>query len=402
MIAAFGVAFALFVARQWQRRDPPVTIKPVPRSDPGAVVETRSGHTTHLTGSREDVSVTFEKQLVYEDGTSKLHGVTVVFDERNGDRTFTITGNDGRLGKGATTMAIDGAVKMVGSDGMTVLTEHATYADADGVVRAPGAVDVTRGRMHASGTGMTWEKTPDVLTILDQAAVRIAPDQPSAGPSDVSSGMAVFARREKYVRFERAVRLLRGGQNIEAEDAVMHLSADEKRIQIVELHEHARIISTKVSPGGLEAMSGAQMNLTYAEDGESLQHALVAGDASIQIAGEAGKPGRQIVATTIDIALAPDGATPIALLGRENVMLTFPPEPGAAGRTIRAATLDAKGEAGKGLTRALFAGGVQYRERGGEVDRAVNSGTLDVGLKPAMSTIDDAKFAQSVKFEEGK
>jgi lipopolysaccharide export system protein LptA len=128
----------------------------------------------------------------------------------------------------------------------------------------------------------------------------------------------------------------------------------------------------------------------------------VAGDASIQIAGEAGKPGRQIVATTIDITLAPDGATPIGLLGRENVMLTFPPEPGAAGRTIRAATLDAKGEAGKGLTRALFAGGVQYRERGADVDRAVNAGTLDVGLKPAMSAIDDAKFAHAVKFEEGK
>jgi len=108
------------------------------------------------------------------------------------------------------------------------------------------------------------------------------------------------------------------------------------------------------------------------------------------------------VATTIDVALAPDGATPTGLLARENVLLTFPPEAGVAGRTIRAATLDAKGEESKGLTRAAFAGGVQYRERGEGVDRAVNSGTLDVGLKPAMSEIDDARFAQSVKFEEGK
>ena len=45
---------------------------------------------------------------------------------------------------------------------------------------------------------------------------------------------------------------------------------------------------------------------------------------------------------------------------------------------------------------------MQYRERGADVDRAVNSGTLDVGLKPGMSAIDDAKFAQAVKFEEGK
>ena len=401
-IALFGVVFAVFVGRELRRRDPTATTKPVPRTDPRAVVETLAGHTTHLTADREDVSVTFQQQSVYEDGSSKLQGVSIVFDERNGTRTFTITGKEGRLGKGATTMAVDGAVKLVGSDGMTVLTEHSTYAETDGVVRAPGPVDVTRGRMHATGVGMTWDKTLDVLTILDQAVVHVAPDQGSDDPSDVTSGTAVFARPEKYLRFDRAVRMLRSGQIIEADTAVMHLSADDKRIQTVELHEHARITSAKVSPGGLQAMSGGQMNLTYAEDGESLQHALVAGDASIQIAGGAGKPGRQIVATTIDIALAPDGSTPVALLGRENVLLTFPPEPGTAGRTIRAATLDAKGEAGKGLTRAVFAGGVQYRERAADLDRSVNSGMLDVGLKPAMSAIDDAKFSQSVKFEEGK
>src|SRR5471032_319741 len=149
-------------------------------------------------------------------------------------------------------------------------------------------------------------------------------------------------------------------------------------------------------------MSGGQINLKYAADGESLEHALVAGAASIQIAGEPGKQGRQIVATTIDIALAPDGSTPTALLGREAVQLTFPPESGSPGRTIRSASLDSKGEPEKGLTRAVFSGGVQYRERGGESDLSVNSGSLDAGLKPGMSAIDDAKFAHAVRFEEGK
>src|SRR3954464_15244408 len=129
-IALFGVVFAVFVARELKRRDPPAIVKPSLRTDPGAVVETRKGHTTKLTGNREDVSITFEQQSVYEDGSSKLQGVTIVFDERHGDRTFTISGNEGRLGKDGATMALDGAVKMVGSDGMTVLTEHASYADA--------------------------------------------------------------------------------------------------------------------------------------------------------------------------------------------------------------------------------------------------------------------------------
>src|SRR3954471_15083878 len=402
VIAVFGIAFAVFVARQMKVRDVRVTTKPIPRTDPKAVVETTGGDTTHIPGTGKDVDITYKKQFTYEDGTSRLEGVTIVFDERNGDRTFTITAHDGRLGKGATTMLLDGAVKLAGSDGMTVLTEHATYSETDAVVRAPGPVELTRGRVHATGVGMTWDKTPDVLTILDQAVVHIAAENPADGPSDVTSGTAVFARRDKNLRFERAMHLRRSRQVIEAESAIMNLSADEKRIDTVELHERARITATKVTPGGLQAMSGGQINLKYAPDGESLQHALVAGDASIQIAGEAGHAGRQIVATTIDIALAPDGATPTALLGREKVQLTFPPEAGAAGRTIAAANLDAKGEPGKGLTRALFSGGVQYREHGADVNRAVNSGTLDVGLKPGLATIDDAKFTQAVKFEEGK
>ena len=402
MIAVFGVVFAVFVARELKRRDTPPAMKPVVRTDPKAIAETTGGFTQHISGSRDDVDITFKKQYTYEDGSSKLEGVTIVFDERKGTRTFTITGKEGRLGKGATTMLLDGAVKLEGSDGMTVLTEHATYADTDGVVRAPGPVELTRGRVHATGIGMTWDKASDILTILDQAVVHIASDHAADGPSDVTSGNAIFARRDRYLRFERGVRMQRGGQIIEAETEIMHLSPDEKRIETVELHEHARITSAKVRPGGLQAMSGGQMNLKYAPDGEALQHALVTGDASIQIAGEPGTPGRQIVATTLDIALAPDGSTPTALLGREAVQLTFPPEPGTAGRTIRSANLDAKGEPGKGLTRAVFSGGVQYRERGGQVDRAVNSGTLDVGLKPGMSAIEDAKFAQAVKFAEAK
>lgn len=397
VIAVFGVVFAVFVARELKRRDPVPTMAPVARTDPGAVVETTGGNLTRIKGTREDVSIAYRKQYTYEDGSSKLLGVTIVTEERNGTRTFTIAGKEGRVSKDATTIALDGAVKLVGSDGMTVITEHATYADADGTVRAPGPVELTRGRVRGTGIGMTWDKTIDVLTILDQAVVHIAPDQPSGDTSDVTSGNAVFARRDKYLRFERSVRMQRSGQVIEADTAVMYLSPDEKRIETVELHDHARITSATVRPGGLQAMSGFQMNLKYAADGESLEHALVTGDASIQIAGEPGHPGRQIVANTIDIALAPDGSTPTALLGRDAVQLTFPREAGVSGRTIQAANLDAKGEPGKGLTRAVFSGEVRYRERG-EVDRAVNSGTLDVGMKAGMTSIDDARFAHGVRF----
>src|SRR4029077_1572369 len=82
--------------------------------------------------------------------------------------------------------------------------------------------------------------------------------------------------------------------------------------------------------------------------------------------------------------------------------LTIPPDAGAPCRTIDAATLNAKGEAGRGLTRALFGGNVQFREKGPDVDRAANAATLDVGLKRGMSELEDAKFTHAVRFEEAK
>ncbi|PYR53294.1 MAG: hypothetical protein DMF95_04780 [Acidobacteria bacterium] len=132
----------------------------------------------------------------------------------------------------------------------------------------------------------------------------------------------------------------------------------------------------------MQTLSGRDMNLKYAADGESLEHTLISGDAVIQLAGEPGTAGRQIAANMIDMTLAPDGMSPTALVGREAVQLTFPPETATPGRTIRASALAARGEPGRGLTRAQFSGNVQYRELGGDVSRAASAATLDVTLSP--------------------
>jgi LPS export ABC transporter protein LptC len=403
VIAVFAVVFALIVARQLKRRDVAPAATPVARTDPGAIVEITGGETLRFKGDRENVSVKYQRQLTYADGTAKLSGVTMVTDERNGKRTFTITAKEGRVGKDTSSIALDGAVRLVGSDGMNAMTEHATYADADKTVRAPGPVEFTRGRIKGTGIGMTWDQALDVLTILDQAVVHIASDKGGANSADVSAGSAAFARQDKYIRFERVVRIQRGGQIIEADGAIAYLSADENRIETIDLKDHSRITTAKAAPGGLQALSGRDMNLKYAADGEVLEHALISGEALIQIAGDAGTAGRQISANLIDVTLGPDGTTPTALAGRDAVQLTFPPEPGTPGRIIRATSLDAAGPPGKGLTRALFTGSVQFRERGGEVSRAATAESLELALKPGgLSTIEQAKFARAVRFEEGR
>ena len=400
-VAVFGVLFAVFVAREFKGRTaPPVATAPA-RTDPKAVVEITGGEIGQFRGSREDVHVRAEKQLVDADGASKMIGVTIVTDERNGNRTFTIRSKEGQIAKNESTMVLDGDVRLEGSDGMTVRTEHATYSDSDATVRAAGPVEYARGHMTGHGVGMTWDKTRDIMSILDQAVIHVTADEHGEGAMDVTSTTAEFARRDKYMRFVTNVKIKRGGQNIESETVLATLSDDEKRINTVELRDGARITMTNAAPGAMQAMAGHDMNLKYRADGDALEHATIAGDGMIQLAGETGEAGRQIVAKTLDIELAPDGTTPTALVGHEAVQLTFPAEAGTPARTIRSSTLEAKGEPGRGLTRALFTGSVQYHEKGIGVDRVATSATLDLGLKPGMASIEDARFSRMVHFEEG-
>jgi LPS export ABC transporter protein LptC len=401
VIAVFGVLFAAFVARQLKPRDAPAGAAPINKADPKAIIETTNGILQSFKQSREGAHVTFQKQLVYGDGTSKLQGVNIVTQEKNGSRTFTIAGREGHLGANQTSLSLDGDVRLAGSDGMTAATEHATYSDAEAAVHAPGPVEFARGRMKGTGVGMTWDKNTDVMTILDQAIVHIAADDKGAGAAEITAGTAAFARRDRVIRFERTVRIDRSGQIIEAASAVAYLSADEKRIDTIELHDQARINVAHPAAGAVQALSGQQMNLKYAEDGETLQHAVIGGTALIQVAGDAGKAGRQIAANTLDITLAPDGSTPTALLGRDAVQLTLPPEDDVPTRTVRAATLDATGTPDKGLTRAVFSGGVQYREQSATVGRGANAADLDMALEGGLNAITEAHFLHGVRFVDG-
>ena len=155
----------------------------------------------------------------------------------------------------------------------------------------------------------------------------------------------------------------------------------------MELRGNSRISRPDAGVGGFRAIDGRDIDLKYGPGGEAIEHALVVGNATIQLAGQAGGAGRRIAANTVDLSFAPDGLTPLAVTARDNVQLTFPADQEAALRTIDAQSLDGTGEAGIGLTRAHFAGAVRYTERGAGIDRRATSQALDVVLGPAMSSI---------------
>lgn len=410
VIAIVAVAFAIVVVLALKRRMVQPTAQPVSRADPGAVVEVTGGRVERFKLSREDVRVAYERQLTYADGSTRLVEVTIAADERGGSRSFTVTGKEADVGQNESTIHMNGDVRLAASDGMTARTERASYSDKDGFVRAMGPVEFSRGRMAGSGFGMTYDTVHDVLMILDRAAVHVAPDERGAGAAEIQSGSAAFGRREKNVRFERDVKLRRDGQLIEADAAVAYLTPDERQIQLMELRGRSRIVKEKPAAGGLQELTGRDMDLKYAADGQALEHAVLMGDGTILLAGSAGAAGRQIKASTIDVTLAPGGETPIALTARESVVLTLPSERAVPARTIRSAAMDGKGEPGRGLTEAQFTGDVEFRERGSggsgdpgsnAIDRRALAATLDVALKPAMAGIEEARFSHAVRFFEG-
>lgn len=401
LIAVAAVVFAIVVAVAFRGREPAADSAPVAPMDPTAVAESATGHTIRLNRDQEEVRIDYDKLLTYQNGSAKMLGVKVI-TTRAGGRTFTVAAQQGEVGQDESNLLLVGDVRLTVTDGLTVRTERATYTENDGMVHAPGPIEFARGRLSGTGVGLTYEKKQDVVRLLDQVVVRVAPDESGSDAMEVIAGAAALSRPEHTIQFERGMKALRGQETIAADGGTAHLSADDDRLEALELRGNSRITGPKGGAGSLEELTGRDIDLKYLPDGRTIEHALITGDALIELAGESGRGGRQIRADVVDLALGPDGSSPTALTARENVELTFPAERGAPARTIRAQTLEGKGEPGRGLTGARFSGNVQFRERGPEIVREARSAVLEAALAPGLSGIEDAIFSGAVCFTDGK
>lgn len=400
VIAVFAVAFAVLVGLTYKKRPVATVEAPAPRTDAKAVAESGVGHTFRVKGAEEEVRVDYQRTLTYADKSTKMLGIKVTTERDH--RTFIITGDEGKIGERESIIEILGHVRIEASDGMVVTTERAEYVEAKGTAHASGAVAFSRGRMTGHGIGFTYNKNDDVLVIHDEATIQVAPDDQGGGAMDIAAGSIEFRRNEHLLRFERTMKATREHEILEADAAVAHLSADDTTLETMELRGHSRITGVQPGAGGLQALTGRDVDLQYGADGRAIEHALINGDAVIQLAGVGRQPGRQIVANLMDLSMAPDGATLTALVARERVILTIPAEPNGVARTIKADLLDARGDAGRGLTSARFSNNVQFSERGTGIERAARSGVLDVSIGPGFSSIGDARFAKSVRFVDGE
>ena len=394
VVAMVGIASAIAIYAAMGERTKQTLAPPPQRSDPNAIVESSGNVLQQVRGSKQDYLIEAERQLTYAGGATKLIGVKITVRNRGG-RDYVVTGREATAGENQKELQLSGGVTLAASDGFIVHADTATFSEESGLMTAPGAVTFERDRMMGSGVGMSYDKNNDILMLADQSHVTLRDDRGNTS-MEFTSGKSTFARMEHTLALEGNVHALRGEQVIDATQGVAHLTEDEQHITDIELRGNSRVGG---GGAGVDSMSARDIDLHYADDGETLERVWLLGGGAVAMTGQGGSAGRQIIGDTLDIALAPDGSLTKST-GNGNVRLDLPGSPESPARSIRARTLDADGAAGKGLTAAKFTDNVEYREESGtsSAARVATSRTLTVELTD--DAVSNAVFTGAVKFEE--
>ena len=399
VVAVVGVAVLALVIAGLRGKKQPRKTESVARADPKAVAESAGGVLTQASGTSVPGIVEYERSMTYADGSTRLLGARITTDRQG--RRFLVSGKELKAAKDQANVQMAGDVNLLSSDGLHAHSEQATYERTDGVIRAPGPVRFSKGAVSGTAIGMTYDQKRDVLWLLEQAHVIVKADAKTKGTADITAGSFGYARRDKYMRFERGCRALREGRIIEADTCTAFLTDDESKLKTLELRSNSRITTSGATEGGLQQMAARDMNISYGPDGETIEHAVLLGTGAIQLAGANGGAGRKIAGSMIDVQFAPDGSL-TAISAREQVELVMPATKDTPERVIKSRTMTGTGEAGKGLTAAKFLESVEFREtRAPGQQRIARSRSLDVAMAPGTGAIEKAKFGGTTRFEDG-
>jgi lipopolysaccharide export system protein LptA len=394
-VAAFGIACAIVVYAAIGERATVTPPAAPARIDPKAILESEGAQVQQERGAERDFDITSERTLAYEGGATKLINVVISVRGRGG-RDFILKGREAQSGADQRELQLAGDVVLQASDGFQLKAESGSFNQDDGIVRVPGQVAFTKGRMTGSGAAMRYDETNDIITIAQNAQVTMT-DEAGATQYAFSATAGVLDRKEHVLTLDGQAKALRGEQAFEGDRALARLTPEEDGVTFIELRGNAR-----VSGGGdaaLDAMSARDIDMDYTDDGVTLERVLLVGGAAVALTGEDGAAGRQIIGETIDLTLGADGTVTRAT-GRDNVQLTLPASAGTSARTVKAKALDATGEPGRGLTQARFTDDVEYREEAqrGANPRTATSRALTVAMDG--NAISSAVFSGSVTFEE--
>ena len=135
--------------------------------------------------------------------------------------------------------------------------------------------------MSGSGVGFTYDEQRDTMWILDQADVKFAADK-TAGPMAFTAGSFGYARRDRYMRFERTMHMDREGEMIDANESTVRLFPDRDETDYVELRGAPR--SPAVPKQGAALDDGSRHEPRLPRRRTVAAEATLAGHAEIQLA----------------------------------------------------------------------------------------------------------------------
>lgn len=406
LMAALAIGIGWYAARE---RAGGAQAAPTSRTDPDAVTEIWNDEFSRTENGVVVFRIRYEHALIYQDGRVRLEKMTGQF-ARGDAEPLDVTADEADLtlksGAGADFSKFDdlhmrGNVVFKGGDDLFMATPEAHYNDLSGIVETDKPAQITRGNLSGSGTGATFDRDRSVVWLLADAKVKIATD--GQGALDVTSSRAGLAQGEKYMRFEENVRMTRDGRVIETDAARADLTPDGGGITKLELRGSSRITGGAGDDGGVPNMAGDDITITYGADTGLLERAVLERGARVDLPGAG---GRSLAGDFIDMGVAGDGTTVTALDANGAVELKIPAEGDDPATEIRAPRLEARGAAPKGLERATFSGGVEFREqaaaRGNRaaIDRVGRSDSLVLALDGGFSDIRDANFRGTFRFRD--
>ena len=390
------------------KQAPPVQ-EAINRHDPDAVTQAvGGGHFQHAEPGKAPFSLRWGgTHLAFADGRQKFDGGIELRSQRNG-KSFTATSREADLlvkDRVLKNGRFTNDVKLTTEDGLIVTAgKEATYDDADGMWRIPGAVEFTKGRLKGTGNGATYDQETGVFWLLEKAHISVAPDETGGGRLEADARTAGMARADHYIRLTGEARIDAEGRIVRADEIVIKLTEDDKRVQVMEQRGHSRIDG---GSGGPQSMAANDIDLTYGEDGRTLQFAKLMENATVDLPGDGKTGGRRVAGRNIEITLGPDGKTVTNLTSTERVQVDLPPEGETPARRITSDTLIARGTPAGGLQEATFAGNVVYHEsraaqpKVSAVNRTAKSLRLVVKTKPGFGAIEEADFRGNFTFTDG-
>src|SRR5207237_544106 len=148
------------------------------------------------------------------------------------------------------------------SEATEVTADEATYDKNEGMLKVPGAVAFRRARLHGTGVGATYDFNREVLWLLKDARIQVAPDEKGQGALAATSSAAGLARADHYLKLTGKGHIDGEGRVIDADEITILLTEDDQRVRVLQLRGNSRITGSG-GAGGPQSMAAKDIDLTY-------------------------------------------------------------------------------------------------------------------------------------------